>query len=235
MNSKSITPVLLILVVVLNLPLIAGGPSTALLFYPDAVLAGELWRLISHPFVHVSLYHLLLDAGAFFLLWYSRPKPHGVHNDLILFLCCYAGSLGGGLLLQGDLIAGQGFCGLSGIGHALMAYQGVGWAVNRELDGVTRKLGWAMVLMVAGKSVLELSMGGVLFGSLHLGAIGIPVTACHAGGVAGGIAAGLLATVRPAVHNVLHPRQSSPRVMMLSYGCEGAFCGRWQNSSRSTR
>ena len=58
-----------ILIVLLNLPLLEGRFDTRFAFLPEAVRAGEWWRVFTHPFVHVSLYHLALDAAAFFVLY----------------------------------------------------------------------------------------------------------------------------------------------------------------------
>ena len=53
----------------LNLPLLAGHSTAALAFQVDAVAGGEWWRILTHPFVHVSWYHLLLDGAAFLILY----------------------------------------------------------------------------------------------------------------------------------------------------------------------
>ncbi len=42
--------------------------NTAVLTFPN-IVAGERWRDFTFPLTHVSLYHLLLDAGAFVLLY----------------------------------------------------------------------------------------------------------------------------------------------------------------------
>src|SRR5207244_6494771 len=58
-----------VVVAVLNAPLLAGSCSNPLIFATAAVRAGEWWRLFTHPFVHVSCYHLIWDASAFFMLY----------------------------------------------------------------------------------------------------------------------------------------------------------------------
>ena len=57
------------LTLLLNLPLGRGSFSDALRFRPSAVGDGEWWRLLTHPFIHVSWYHLFLDGVAFFILY----------------------------------------------------------------------------------------------------------------------------------------------------------------------
>src|ERR1051325_3971744 len=54
-----------------NLPLLNGSFSDAFIFLPDAVRAGEWWRFLTHPFVHVSWLHLSLDGVAFVVLYHS--------------------------------------------------------------------------------------------------------------------------------------------------------------------
>ena len=51
----------------LNSHLIGGSGANLQVFFPAALRSGEWWRLFSHPFVHLTWYHLFLDAGAFFI------------------------------------------------------------------------------------------------------------------------------------------------------------------------
>jgi len=45
---------MLVLLACLNFPLFFGAPSTRFIFRADAVAAGEWWRLLTHPWVHIS-------------------------------------------------------------------------------------------------------------------------------------------------------------------------------------
>src|SRR5215207_6893134 len=63
------------ILVLLNWPMLHGACNLAMVFLPGAVRAGEWWRVFTHPFVHVTWYHLLLDGAAFFLL-YNELKTH---------------------------------------------------------------------------------------------------------------------------------------------------------------
>ncbi len=63
------TLVLLIIVLIFNAHLIGLGSGISNIFILSAVKHGQWWRLLTHPFVHVTWYHLLLDAGAFFILY----------------------------------------------------------------------------------------------------------------------------------------------------------------------
>src|SRR5690348_16262975 len=61
-------------VCIANAPLLAGHCWQALTFQPEAVRAGQWWRLLTHPFVHITWYHLLLDGVAFFILYHSLSE-----------------------------------------------------------------------------------------------------------------------------------------------------------------
>jgi hypothetical protein len=63
--------VLAVVLCALSVPLLASGrPPLRLVYSPGAVRSDEWWRLLAHPFIRVSRYHLLLDGAAFLaLLW----------------------------------------------------------------------------------------------------------------------------------------------------------------------
>ena len=63
------------LIALANAPLLAGGAWLTLLFVPAHVSAGEWWRVATGPLVHVGLYHLALDAGAFLMLYHGLHEP----------------------------------------------------------------------------------------------------------------------------------------------------------------
>lgn len=182
------TILLTLVVLLLNLPLLMqGAPAEVLVFDPAAVLEGAWWRLFTHPFVHVNAYHFFLDAGAFALLWATRPGVRTAGRDLALLGACAAGSMGGALIWNYELVAAQGFCGLSGIGHGLMAYQAAVMLGHATSDPLTRRAGALLLVGLLAKGLYELITGQVFLASLHLGSVGAPVTACHLGGTLGGL------------------------------------------------
>lgn len=177
------------LLVALNLPLLGGEFSTRFIYHPIPVAAGEWWRLFTHPFVHVSPYHLALDAAAFFL-GYIELKQWRLSSRLTLLGSAAAGGLIAALAAS-PLVATHGLCGLSGIAHGLTA------VVSLELLRRTnyRLSQWTAALCfigVVGKSVLEAVSGNVLFATWHLGSLGTPIAACHAGGIFGALTAWIL-------------------------------------------
>jgi len=169
------------LIALLNLPLMAGHFADCLAFLPGAVRAGEWWRLLTHPFVHVSWYHLLLDATAFFVT-YAELRPRRWRERFGLVAAAGAG----GLLAAwwaAPVVSTCGLCGLSGIAHGLAAVVGLDLAQSR--DRLWRRVGLASFAGVVLKSLVEALTGEILFASWHFGWLGTPIAVCHAGGVTG--------------------------------------------------
>lgn len=183
------TLILLAAVVVFNAHLAGLGSGTWALFLPAAVGDGQWWRVVTHPFVHVTWYHLLLDAGAFFLL-YDGLEEKRMARKLLLLPICAAGGLLAALAFS-PLIDTAGLCGLSGTAHGLMAFSGLEMMRTPGRRGT----GAAFFTLVTVKSLYELATGRVFFDFLHMGLCGAPVAACHFGGVAGGTAACVLFSV----------------------------------------
>lgn len=178
-----------LLIGLFNLPLLTGAFSTRFIFHPAAASSGEWWRVITHPFVHVSWYHLALDTAAFFLAYLELQQRQG-RERLGLVAAAGAGSLLVALAAS-PLIVTQGLCGLSGIAHGLTAVVSLE-LLRRSDDWASRWSGLIGFAGVTGKSLFELVTGNVLFASWHLGWLGTPIAACHAGGILGAVTVWLL-------------------------------------------
>lgn len=163
--------------------LVAGEVATGLVFRPDAVAAGQWWRVLLHPLVHVSAYHFLLDAGAFLLL-YRQLEARSPAVRALLALFCAGGSLLASILFA-PAVFERGLCGLSGAAHGLMAVTGLELAARSDRAG-----GWVCLALLIGKVVIEAATGSVFFAEWHLGSVGAPIAVCHVGGVAAGLLAG---------------------------------------------
>lgn len=168
------------LLVLLNLPI--EGWRENLVLLPEAVRAGEVWRLAMFAWAHVSLYHLLLDASAFIFLYQSLrcSAPRRLLH------------LGVGILMSGLLpialdprIESIGLCGMSGVAHGLMLICGLEAA--SQADKKSKWLGLALFAAGLGKTILEQVTGNVLFANQHLGNVGTPIAACHFGGAVGAL------------------------------------------------
>lgn len=171
------------LLMVINLPLLWGEVRSGLLFLPEAVNSGQWWRVATYPLVHLSGYHLLLDAGGFLLLLSCLEERRSLAN-VFYIIGPSAGSLGLALAMD-PLIHQRGLSGLSGIAHGLMAVTALEMLGHKN----QRIWGVASLTAVVGKSAYELWSGQVLFEFMHMGLCGQPVAASHAGGVMGGLLA----------------------------------------------
>src|SRR4051812_39849730 len=107
-----------ILLLCLNTTLLMGQCNTSFIYQPGAIRAGEWWRALTFPFVHVTWYHLVLDGSAFFLL-YKELAEFPLWKRLVSLLASAAGSLLISVWVDPTLEL-KGLCGLSGIAHGLM-------------------------------------------------------------------------------------------------------------------
>lgn len=203
--------VLAVILGLVNVPLVFGDFAEGLVYFPEKLLTGQWWSIVTHPFVHVSGYHLLLDGAAFLLLYaqlqekrFTRRMLHllGIHASVVL-----------GVTLSLPYVRASGYCGLSGLAHGLMALwcmERIGW---NSADRTERLLAAGIGTGLLAKSIYEAAAGHVFFESMHLGSVGVPVVISHIAGVIGAlITYGLLnilqvksyckSTKRTLVHNI---------------------------------
>lgn len=190
-------PELLLFVALLalfNAPVLAGSCFQSMVFLPQAVQAGEWWRLFTHAFVHVTWYHLLLDGAAFLALYHSLLAS-SLARRLLYVLGAGAGSL---LVswLSAPAISTGGLCGLSGIAHGLMAVSALELVGTQPPGSTERRIGQLGFILVVGKAALEALSGRMFFTFLHFGLMGDPVAVSHAGGIVGGLLVMLLVSPR---------------------------------------
>jgi len=180
---------MLVLLACLNFPLFFGAPSTRFIFRADAVAAGEWWRLLTHPWVHVSWYHLLLDAAAFLLAYWELADWSRRARVGLLVVATFGSLLAA--LAWSPLVWTHGLCGLSGLAHGLTAVLGLELIWPERNPGavsmLNRVMGWLSLLGVTGKALMEVLTGHILFESWHLGSLGTPIAACHLGGIVGAL------------------------------------------------
>lgn len=178
------------LILVFSGPALWGAAWRGMMFLPAAVQAGQWWRLLTHPFVHITWYHLLLDGAAFLLLY------HGLLESRLSRRLLFVGaSAVGSLLLAWGVDAAvftTGLCGLSGIAHGLMAVSAVEMMLAQPRGSTEWRIGAGTFAVVIGKATWEVISGKVLFGFLYFGMVGQPVTVSHAGGIVGGLLAVVL-------------------------------------------
>lgn len=196
MKRIEITLIILfiILIVVCNTHLHKADHELLLHFDKASVMNGEWWRIITHPFVHVSWYHLLLDTAAVAILW-QEIRLSSVLQKLFVGCCCAAGSLLIAAWFSPE-INQYGLCGLSGTAHGMMFFLGLSWIVQSFRTGTIQRTQLAAGLILAWisglKSVIEVISGHVMLATMHAGDLGFPIVESHLGGIIGGLIAFIL-------------------------------------------
>ena len=194
------------LLVATNAGLVSGTPKVDWTLVPSAVHQGQWWRLVLHPWVHVSAYHLLLDASAFLCLFFMLDRTRSGERWGIL-AAAWAGQLLAVWWGEPRLEA-LGLCGLSGIGHGLFAAVCVQWRRQPDL----RTAGTVLLLGLIAKTIWETLTGQVLLSAWHAGPVGNPLTLCHAGGVLAGVAAACNFRLANRMRMSWRTRQTARRV-----------------------
>lgn len=176
-----------------NIGLVWDSVATGLYYYPEQVLKGQWYRVLTHGFVHVSWYHLLLDGSAFLMLYAMLRQPD-TKKRILYVLGANLGCVVGVTLvlpIQGSL----GYAGLSGVAHGLMAV----WALESivETENKTDQLtGWVTLTLVVSKALVEAVQGSVVFAFMHGNLMGQPIGISHLSGVLGACLAYGLCRVR---------------------------------------
>jgi len=173
-----------VLIAIFNVPVLFGTVWSSMVFQPEAVRAGEWWRLLTHPFVHLTWYHLLLDGVAFLSLYWSLVE-RSIFVRMSYVVAAAAGSLAASWAASPEALA-NGLCGLSGVAHGLMAISAIEMLGREKTE---RRIGWLCLVLVVGKASFEATTGRMFFGFLGFGLLGSPVAVSHAGGILGGLIA----------------------------------------------
>ncbi len=166
-------------------------PSTTTRLQYDrlAIAAGEIWRVLSSHWTHVSGDHLVWDVLTFVVLGTLCERLSRVR-----FYACVVGAaalIPVGLWITAPHIAT--YRGLSGIDSALFAFLAV-TLLKDEIHG--RRWGWVAALSVAllafiAKVGYEVATGGTFFvdsSAAHM----VPVPLAHCVGAAVGMTVGLM-------------------------------------------
>jgi len=178
---------LAIVLALCNLPMLSGSIWMEGVFFPQAIAAGEWWRVLTHAFVHVSPYHLFIDGIAVVFLLRELATQSRTRRALL-----FGSSLAGSLLASiwfAPAIAERGLCGLSGVAHGLMAAVCLLGCRDRTRPRLDRTIYTVLLAATAAKVMFECVTGSVLFSSSHFGSVGAPIVVCHAGGFVGGLIA----------------------------------------------
>src|SRR4051812_23013920 len=157
------------LLVALNWPLLHGACNSDLIFLPGPVAEGQWWRVLSHPFIHVTWFHLLLDGTAFFLLYKDLQQG----SWLLRFTSVLASASGSLVvcLCADPLISVKGLCGISGIAHGLMVVSALELMKQRS-DKLLFRIGLFSFAAVVVKCLVEVITGKMLFTFIYFGMVG---------------------------------------------------------------
>lgn len=197
---------------VINLPLAWGLPIFLFRFDAELVARGEYWRLATHAFAHVGLYHLFLDGVVFhWLLAELRGSPAGRLATVLWLALC--GLVGAWAWHPG--LEEIGLAGLSGVCHGMGWLAGLEWA-SRSTTRQARLAGYCWSLVCLIKPVVEILVGSHGMASMHLGDVGTPVPECHLGGALGGVVLSLarLLVGANAGRRGLGPRQDGALITL---------------------
>ena len=177
----------LALLILLNYPVFAGSCFSSLIFEPEAVRDGQWWRLFSHPFVHLTWYHLLLDGTAFLALYYSLEEVKALRRLAYVF----AGAAGSLFVsyVSAPMTQVTSLCGLSGIAHGLMAVSALEMMAHQPRHSAEYRVSLIGFILVISKAAFEALTGRMFFAFLDFGLLGNPVAVSHAGGIIGALCA----------------------------------------------
>jgi membrane associated rhomboid family serine protease len=140
-----------------------------------AIHNGEIWRLVTAGFMHYTIWHILFNMYALYILGQLlEPAVGSVRFGAIYFVSILAGSFGALLLQPTGLTVGAsgGVFGLMGAAFVILRHRGV--------DPMQSGLGFFLFLNLAITfAVPNISIGG------------------HLGGLAGGVIAAFLVVQLP--------------------------------------
>lgn len=157
---------------VLLLPVLTGDAGREALRYDRVGLAhGQLWRLLTGHFVHLSLEHAALNSLGLVLMWALFARDYTPRQWLPILLGAIL-AIDAGLWMRDSTIAW--YVGSSGVLHGVMAAGTLAHLRRRDLDG------WVLAAFVILKlgyeqwsGQLPFAEGSVVVVDAHLyGAIG---------------------------------------------------------------
>jgi rhomboid family GlyGly-CTERM serine protease len=160
---------------------IMPGWADHLMYDRRAILAGEVWRVVTGNFVHWSASHLLYDSLALGLAGWMIEGwgyPH-------FWLLCGLSAIWTGIVLLAFQPALQFYGGLSGVACGAIVYL--------SLQGLRESVAWRLVcglvfLLVVGKIIVESTTGRLAVATVD----GIPFVPAPLSHVAGAMMALLI-------------------------------------------
>lgn len=132
---------------VLLVALHGAGPdlTEALRYERQAVLAGEVWRLVTGHLVHADLPHLAWNLAGLLLIWFLFARDYSAGQWLVILLASAIAIDLGFLFLERDL---EWYVGFSGVLHGAMAAGLIAW-LRAARDPLTLLVGMLFVAKLA--------------------------------------------------------------------------------------
>jgi len=163
---------------------LGGEPARLALRYERApIAAGELWRLLTGHFVHLSFHHALLNVLGLALMWALFARDYPPRRWLLICAASIA-VIDVGLWLGDSTV--QWYVGSSGLLHGIMAAGTLAHLRRRQAEG------WILAVFLVAKLCYEQFAGPLPFVT---GAT--VVVDAHLYGAVGGLAAAVLLSLRP--------------------------------------
>lgn len=153
--------------------------SEALRYQRDAILAGQFWRILTAPLVHLNWSHTLMNVGGLIIIWGLFGQVIANRAWVFITLGCALAISSGLLLLNPEV---SWYVGLSGILHGCFTAGAIAeWRTHKQTCIV-------MLLLVCSKLLWE-QMFGSLPGSAET-AGGKVIVDAHLYGAITGLALG---------------------------------------------
>jgi len=168
-------------IIIVSFAMALGGTNGALWFRydRDAIMAGEIWRLITGHFVHLGWKHFIMNIAGLILIWLLFGR---LMSTLKWTICIIINALFisiGFIIFNKDL---NWYVGLSGVLHGMFVCGAIAsFAQGYRAEGV-------LLLLLAGKLIWE-QLEGALPGSASFAGGDVVVDAHLYGAIIGAVCA----------------------------------------------
>lgn len=173
----------ILLILVAGFIFAASKLSSLLIYDREAVLAGEIWRLVTGNLIHFTLAHLLFDLTAVGVAGWIIEHRGYPHFWVVVGLSSFA--VGAGLLAGMPEVSRYG--GLSGVAIGMTVYASL---CGMRENGLWQRVCTALFLLIMVKVALEFLTGQSLSTAIGITPF-IPVPLSHAMGAFAGVVVAL--------------------------------------------
>jgi len=183
-NDNFILVIFFIVIVLTNFQLFYFNDNYQYCLHVPSILEGEIWRIFSHPFAHLSFYHLTTDILVFLVLFRELKCNAKAPIYLLILVCWVVSSFSAMISLS--VYGISTFGGLSGINYGLLMY----FCIYQGLMHENRKV-QIIFFLISLLLILSQLLGGFFqvqcLQNVHYGYVGSPILESHAGGILAGL------------------------------------------------